>query len=307
MAAPPGLARGGRRGSRLRLHLIGAGARLGAARRQPADLYRGARLSAALDWAAEHQVELNATEREFLEASRLATQREVEKERRTNRRLRLLLVGAAGLLVVAVAAGGFALLQAGAAREQQGLAERREGEAETAGKQAETARQQAETAARFARSRELAASSTAELDKDPALAKLLAVAAADAAPPDIDIESALHQAWSADLTVHRWAWPDDVPFENLITDLHPDGNLMVASGDQGKNNHTLMVVDLPGDRVVWSFRPDCRRPRSSSVASRPTAPRSWPASSGRPGMTRLWRRRLTPWVSSSGMPPRVDW
>ena len=41
--------------------------------RDAGELYRGARLAAALDWAAEHDRELNATERAFLDASRRAS------------------------------------------------------------------------------------------------------------------------------------------------------------------------------------------------------------------------------------------
>ena len=105
-------------GRRLRLHLIGAVRDWEQRGREPADLYRGARLSAALDWAAEHQADLNTAEREFLEESRAASQRAVEHERTINRRLRGLLVGAGALLLVAVAAGGIALLQADTARQQ---------------------------------------------------------------------------------------------------------------------------------------------------------------------------------------------
>src|SRR5262249_38110649 len=68
------------------------------------ELYRGAHLAAALDWAAGHASELDATEREFLDASRAAGTR-------AQRRLRLTLAGVAGLLVLAVIAGGVALGQ----------------------------------------------------------------------------------------------------------------------------------------------------------------------------------------------------
>ena len=176
-------------GRKVRLHLIGAARDWEQRGREPADLYRGARLSVALDWAAEHQVELNAMEREFLEASREATQREVEKERRTNRRLRGLLVGAGLLIVVAVGAGGFALTQADVARQQAALAEQQRGEAETA-------RTEAESAARLARSRELAASAINVIGEDPALSKLLAVSAADLDPTGLEIETVLHRMGS---------------------------------------------------------------------------------------------------------------
>ena len=63
--------------------------------RDPGELYRGARLAAALDWAGAHGRELNATERAFLEASRARAEREAERQRRANRRLRALLASVA--------------------------------------------------------------------------------------------------------------------------------------------------------------------------------------------------------------------
>lgn len=237
-------------GRRLRLHLIGAVRDWEQRGREGADLYRGARLSAALDWASERQVEVNTAERQFLDESRVASEREVERERRTNRRLRGLLVGAAFLLVIAAGTGVVALTQANSAREQATLAGEREAEALAAG-------QQAETAARFARSRELAASAVSVLDEDPGLSKLLAVAAAGLVPPDIDIESALHQAWAADAVIDRYEQPTEGPTDGLSADLHPDGGLMVVTGGPfGGPNDELAVVDLTTDQVVWTYTPE---------------------------------------------------
>src|SRR5438552_3218386 len=59
--------------------------------RDPADLYRGARSTAAWEWAEPHQADLNDLEREFLRASRSASEGEAVRARRTNRRLRALL------------------------------------------------------------------------------------------------------------------------------------------------------------------------------------------------------------------------
>ena len=54
--------------------------------RDPADLYRGARSTAAWEWAEPHQADLNDLEREFLRASRSASEGEAVRARRTNRR-----------------------------------------------------------------------------------------------------------------------------------------------------------------------------------------------------------------------------
>jgi WD40 repeat protein/DNA-binding SARP family transcriptional activator len=92
-------------GRRLHQHLIGASREWRDSEHDPAELYRGARLASALDWAAEHDSELNQLEREFLEESRVTSEREAERQRRTNRRLRTLLIGVGVLLTVAVVAG----------------------------------------------------------------------------------------------------------------------------------------------------------------------------------------------------------
>jgi class 3 adenylate cyclase/tRNA A-37 threonylcarbamoyl transferase component Bud32 len=69
--------------------------------REPSDLDRGARLAAALELVESRRAQLNATERAFLDAAAEEADRERRAVRRTNRRLRGLLAGAAVLLVVA--------------------------------------------------------------------------------------------------------------------------------------------------------------------------------------------------------------
>jgi WD40 repeat protein/class 3 adenylate cyclase/tRNA A-37 threonylcarbamoyl transferase component Bud32/energy-coupling factor transporter ATP-binding protein EcfA2 len=104
----------------LRLHRrLGDAARLWeAGGREASDLYRGARLTAALDWAQQHRSDLNVTESAFLEESGQAGEREAERQRRANRRLRALLAGAGILLILAVIAGVVAFVQRGHAREE---------------------------------------------------------------------------------------------------------------------------------------------------------------------------------------------
>jgi WD40 repeat protein/DNA-binding SARP family transcriptional activator len=100
-------------GRRLHLHLTQAASDWEASGREPAELYRGARLAAALDWAdaAGAQAGLNRLEREFLEESRTAFAR-------ANRRLRALLAAAVVLLLAALVAGGVALAARGSAKRQ---------------------------------------------------------------------------------------------------------------------------------------------------------------------------------------------
>jgi WD40 repeat protein/class 3 adenylate cyclase len=103
-------------GRELREHLIESAKRWDEAGREPAELYRGPRLAATLDWAAPRAVELNALERDFLDESRRNGELEAERQRRQNRRLRIALVAAAVLLAAAVVAGVLALIQRSQAR-----------------------------------------------------------------------------------------------------------------------------------------------------------------------------------------------
>jgi hypothetical protein len=103
-------------GRRLHQHLITTAREWRDSERDPAELYRGARSAAALDWAAQHDPELNELEREFLEESRATSEREAERQRRANRRLRTLLAGVGLLLAAAVVAGVIAISERGSAR-----------------------------------------------------------------------------------------------------------------------------------------------------------------------------------------------
>jgi len=106
-------------GRRLRGHITRAAAEWDASGRDPGELYRGARLAAALDWRADHAVDLNDVERLFVTASRDASEQEARESRRTNQRLRVLLIGVAILLAASLAGAVFALLQRGEARDAE--------------------------------------------------------------------------------------------------------------------------------------------------------------------------------------------
>jgi WD40 repeat protein/class 3 adenylate cyclase/energy-coupling factor transporter ATP-binding protein EcfA2 len=104
-----------RAGQQLHGHMITAAKTWEAGGRDPGELYRGARLATALDWTVEHPLELNELERDFINESRTAAEAEAARQRRANRRLRVLLVGTALFLLVAVIAGSLALVQRGKA------------------------------------------------------------------------------------------------------------------------------------------------------------------------------------------------
>lgn len=146
----------------LRLHRrLGDAARLWeAAGRESADLYRGARLETALEWARVNGARLNSSEREFLDASaREAAQAERQRQA-TTRRLRRALVAGGCLLAAVLGLLVFAL----------------------------ASRRDAVDAEGSARSQALATESEAQVSRDPQLALLLARAAlASAATPQAEL------------------------------------------------------------------------------------------------------------------------
>jgi WD40 repeat protein/DNA-binding SARP family transcriptional activator len=78
--------------------------------RDPGDLYRGARLAAALEFRSQHPDRMDRLEREFVGSSQLEADREAERQRLQNRRLRALLAAAAVLLVLTAVAGVVAVV-----------------------------------------------------------------------------------------------------------------------------------------------------------------------------------------------------
>jgi WD40 repeat protein len=102
-------------GRRLHAHLTAAATDWDARGRDAADVYRGARLAAALEWRPAHEQELNQAERAFLGASRAAAGR-------AQRRLRTVLAAVAALLAVAVAGGVVALVNQQRASNQARVA-----------------------------------------------------------------------------------------------------------------------------------------------------------------------------------------
>ena len=217
-------------GRRLREHLTAAAREWEAAGREVGELYRGARLSATLDWAEAHRSELNDLERQFIAESREASERELREQRRTNRRLRILLIGVGVFLVLALVAGLLAAAQAN----------------------------RAEREAQVARARELAASAVTVLDEDPGLSKLLALAAASIDDPPIETITALHGALANDPVVYRYTWPASREASTkIVTDLSRSGRHLVASGFWFEKPHDYLEVrEVASDNQLWSVETD---------------------------------------------------
>jgi WD40 repeat protein len=121
-----------RDGRRLHRQLTEAAAAWAAEGRDPGALYRGTRLGAAQDWATSHPDALNPAEREFLDASVDAQHSELQRARRTARRSRSLAAAMAAFLVIALIAGGLALVQRSHAKHQAQAARREAAAAEQA-------------------------------------------------------------------------------------------------------------------------------------------------------------------------------
>jgi WD40 repeat protein/DNA-binding SARP family transcriptional activator len=87
--------------------------------RDPAELYRGPRLSGALEWTGgAGDAVLNPLEREFLSASSARQQQEEREQAAQVRRLRRRLAGVALALVIALVAGTLAVIQQRRANDQ---------------------------------------------------------------------------------------------------------------------------------------------------------------------------------------------
>jgi WD40 repeat protein/class 3 adenylate cyclase len=99
----------GREEVRLHRRLATAAREWEQADREPSYLLRGSNLAQFELLAGESTIALTEFEREFVEASTAANELELARQRRQNRRLRTLLTGAVGLLVLAVIAGALAL------------------------------------------------------------------------------------------------------------------------------------------------------------------------------------------------------
>jgi DNA-binding SARP family transcriptional activator/WD40 repeat protein/energy-coupling factor transporter ATP-binding protein EcfA2 len=100
--------------------------------RPESELYRGVRQARALEWRDRVRPSLSSAEQDFLDASTAlaekeeqASQAQVRRERRLNRRLRLGLAAVAALLAVALVAGALAFTAADRADQQSIVADAR--------------------------------------------------------------------------------------------------------------------------------------------------------------------------------------
>jgi WD40 repeat protein/DNA-binding SARP family transcriptional activator len=119
-------------GQRIRRHLTLSAASWESMGQPDAELYRGARLAQALGWRETAHPDLTDPERDFLDASAAreaadlrAAQAQLDRERRTVRRLRRLVGGVAALAILATVASLVAVDQREQATRRAGIAEAR--------------------------------------------------------------------------------------------------------------------------------------------------------------------------------------
>jgi DNA-binding SARP family transcriptional activator/WD40 repeat protein len=228
----------------------------------PALLFRGSRLAAAVELEGARPVDLNPLERDFLRASRAAEQIELDDARRTSTRLRHLTAGLAVLLALAIGAGIFSIVQRSHA-EDNATRVARQARASDAARLADTARGLA--------------------GSDADLASLLAVEALHLAPSS-QTEGALEGVLAgAPVGLERVIRFDP---EVRYATASPDGSVMLAPGVDGvvrvvsiESGKTIRVLDGPSPGVIAPlFFRDGSRIVAGSVDGKI---RLWDAQSGR--------------------------
>lgn len=217
-------------GQRILRHLAGAAETWDAMERPESELYRGARLTGAVEWRQRADPHLTLTEQAYLDASQtlaIGEQRAAEDrarhQARQNRRLRTLLTATAIFLVGALITGFVAVGQ----------------------------RDRAQQAGRVATARELAAAANAHIDIDPERSMLLALAAVDesrrgdAGSVLPEAEEALHRAVAASRIELR------IPGIGGRLDWSPDGTVFVTEGRRGSGD--VDIRDARTGASVLSF------------------------------------------------------
>ncbi len=240
--------------------------------RQRADLYRGARLEWANDLVSTAPERLRPLDVEFVEASNAAAEEARLLEESQVTRLRRLVAGVGAALVVALVAGGIALVQQNRANDEAERAEVAAEEARTqasiAESQAEIAEEQTQVALEAVAESELQtliARSTALTRDEPDVALLLALEAARRQPGSASNQAVLNALGSTTQNLVA-SYPPLVDLSDDCPDpIFTSGATEFGVADGQMLSRNLMTGEVtehgppPVECAVWFGNPDSGR------------------------------------------------
>jgi WD40 repeat protein/basic membrane lipoprotein Med (substrate-binding protein (PBP1-ABC) superfamily)/DNA-binding SARP family transcriptional activator/energy-coupling factor transporter ATP-binding protein EcfA2 len=204
-----------RKGFQLHRHLTEAALTWESMERDDSILFRGARLASTIEWADEHEDEVNILEREFLAASIVLSERQQQEREKQLRRLRWLSAGLAAVLLITILIAAFAVNQRSLARKE----------------------------ATLAISRQLAAAAVSNLESDPELGILLALeAVAEAQDAGLLVPKEAQEALHQSLQVSRL---------EMVIAAHTSGIREIKFSPDGER---LVSVGKDRDLKIWDTR-----------------------------------------------------
>jgi DNA-binding SARP family transcriptional activator/WD40 repeat protein len=249
-------------GRSLHRHITGAARNWDEGARDDADLYRGARLTSALEWADEHPKEPNELERLFLDRSRSASEGDAARARRTNRRLRALLAGVAILLVVALVVGNVAIGQRNEAAAQGLTADARQLATRSLGEEDDAlAILMARQAVSLHDSPDTRSALLAALEREPAAIDMLYPEGTTPGDATVWLRlsrdgrllasgGARHQVTLFDTAALQDRWTIDVGHATNAGDFDPDGRMLTLATD----DQHLINVDVESHQITDDVR-----------------------------------------------------
>ncbi|HJQ51640.1 MAG TPA: WD40 repeat domain-containing protein, partial [Gaiellaceae bacterium] len=249
----------GREQVRLHRRLATAAREWEGAEREQSYLLRGSNLAQFELLAGESTIALTELEREFVEASTAANELELARQRRQNRRLRTLLAGAVGLLVLAVVAGAIALASRSHAQHEAKVALGRQLGAEAVSEpRIDIAMLLARESLNLDRSPQTEGTLLATLLRTPAVTGTFTVPIKDrpqdveVAPDGKTIASVMNNNVMRIYSVRTHRQTEEFPAANFSYAYVPtSGDLVIGSAATG--NSALLVDPRHGEKALRTF------------------------------------------------------